>query len=173
MLEIEVKIRVDDPEALRRVLAERGAKIFKPRYFEENTLYDFRDGTISGRKHALRLRVVGRKAFLTYKGAVVKSRKFKIREEFETEVKSRADIRKILKSLGLVPVYKYNKHREVYRWKHLKICLDETSVGVFLELEGKRSDIVRFAQAIGFDKTAFIKSNYIEMMEKAKAGNGA
>jgi len=169
MLEIEVKIRVADLEAVQKNLTARGAQLIKPRHLEENTLYDFREGNLYARNHALRLRTVNKKTFLTYKGAPLKSRKFKIREEFETELKNRADSRKILKALGLIPVVSYSKHRTVYRHRRLKICLDETSAGVFLELEGKRSDIVRFANSIGFEKTEFITADYIRLMKEAES----
>lgn len=169
MLEIEVKIRVENPEAVIKDIEARGGRLIKPRTFEENTLYDYRGGQLYAKNHALRLRTVNRKTFLTYKGALQKSRKFKIREEFETELKNRTDTRRILKALGLIPVYSYSKHRTVYQHRHLKICLDETSAGIFLELEGKRSDIVRFAHSIGIEKAAFITTDYIQLIEEAKA----
>jgi len=46
--------------------------------------------------------------------------------------------------------------------------LDETPVGNFIELEGKRGDIVKFSEMIGFSKNQFIKSDYIQLMEQAR-----
>lgn len=168
MLEIEVKIKVKNLKDIIEKIEACGAVLKKARYFEENTLYDFSTRELFRKKHALRFRTINRKTFLTYKGAVQKSRKFKIRDEFETEVKNRIHSRKILHALGLSPVYTYNKHRTVYRHKRLNICVDETPVGNFIELEGKRGDIVKFSAAIGFTKDKFIKSDYIQLMERAR-----
>jgi len=165
-VEIEVKIKVNDFKAVKDKILAQGARLIKDRYFEDNTLYDLASGKLYKNKQALRLRTINNKTFLTYKGEPRKSRKFKIREEYESEVKNRKDIKKILKSLRFTPVYKYEKYRTVYRYKNLEICLDETSVGNFIELEGQRSDIVRFAQAIGFSKKYFIKTDYIQLLKK-------
>ena len=109
---------------------------------------------------------MNKKSFLTFKGPPQKSRKFKIKEEYETEVKNEKQLRKILKFLGLTPVFNYQKYRTVYRKKHLKISLDETSIGNFIELEGKREEIVKFAKALGASKKEFIKLDYIQLMKK-------
>jgi adenylate cyclase class 2 len=116
----------------------------------------------------LRVRKIHKKTFLTFKGPQQKSRKFKIREEFETEIKNEKHLRKILKSLGLQPVFQYQKFRTVYRKKKLTICLDETQIGDFLELEGQQSEIVRFAHSMNFSKDDFIKQDYVQLIQKEK-----
>jgi predicted adenylyl cyclase CyaB len=168
MLEIEVKIKVENPESAGQMLKALGAEVDKGRHYEQNTLYDFVTRQLQGKGHALRLRKVDKKIFLTFKGTRQKSRKFKIREEYETEVKNEKQITNILKSLGLRPVFAYKKHRTVYRKKKLKICLDETSIGTFLELEGQRNDIVRFAQALQISKKDFIIKDYIQLILEAE-----
>ncbi|MHB8056098.1 MAG: CYTH domain-containing protein, partial [Candidatus Aminicenantales bacterium] len=62
MIETEIKVRVGDLAALRTRLLAMGAVVVKERHFEENALYDFRDRRLSGRREALRVRRVGRKA---------------------------------------------------------------------------------------------------------------
>jgi adenylate cyclase class 2 len=165
MTEIEVKIKIEEVESLPKKILAQGASLHKERHFEENTLYDRSSGDLFKKRQALRVRKTNRKTILTFKGAPQKSRKFKIREEFETEVKNEKQLKKILKSLGFVPVFQYKKHRTVYRIRKLKICLDETSIGNFIELEGQQSDIVRFSNALGFSKTEYIKSDYVEMIK--------
>ena len=165
MLEIEVKLKLDNlKEITDRILAQ-GAKLDKERHLEENTLYDFPSQDLFKKQHALRVRSVNKKCFLTFKGSEQKSRKFKIREEYETEVKNEKQLKKVLKSLRLIPRFEYKKFRTVYRAKHLKICVDELSIGNFLELEGQRSGIVRFAQSLGFSKKDFIKLDYIQLLK--------
>ncbi len=166
MLEIEVKIKIDDVDAVRSRLEKQGAVLFRDRHYESNTLYDFRDSLLYSKQNALRIREKNKKGFLTFKGAKQRSRKFKIRQEYETEVKNVKHLRKILQSLGLIPVFQYQKYRTVYRKKKLLICLDETAVGNFIELEGDQSDIVRFATALGFTKQDFIKDDYIQLLKQ-------
>lgn len=168
MTEIEVKIEVSDPETIKEKLFSLGAKLEKERFFEENTLYDFPSQPLYKSSQALRLRKINKKFFLTFKGSPQKSRKFKVREEYETEIKNGKEFQKILKRLRLKPVFNYKKHRSLFRKKGLKICLDETEVGNFLELEGKREQIVRFASALGFSKKEFIKLDYIQMIKNKK-----
>lgn len=166
MVEIEVKIRIIDIKNIGEKILQLGAKLEKERFYEENTLYDFPSKILYKKRQALRLRKMNKKSFLTFKGPPQKSRKFKIREEYETEVKNEKQLRKILKSLGFIPVFNYEKHRTVYRKKILKISLDETSIGNFIELEGKRGEIVKFANALGVSKREFIKQDYIQLIKK-------
>ncbi len=166
MIEIEVKIKVKDTQSIAKKILDQGAELLKERFLEENTLYDLPSRLLYKKRQALRLRTIDKKIFLTFKGAPQKSRKFKIREEYETEVKNEKQSKKILKSLGLKPVFNYKKHRTAFRKKRLKIYLDETSVGNFIELEGQREEIVNFARALGFTKKEFIKLDYIQLIEK-------
>ncbi|TEU04979.1 MAG: class IV adenylate cyclase [Candidatus Aminicenantes bacterium] len=166
MVETEVKIRIDDLNSLKDKILNLNVKLEKDRHYEENTLFDLPTQNLYKKRQALRVRTVGKKTFLTFKGPPKKSRKFKIRTEYETEVKNEKQLRKILKSLGLIPVFTYQKFRTVYRQKHLKICLDETSIGNFMELEGERNQIVRFTNALGIPKKEFIKLDYIQLLKK-------
>lgn len=164
MTEIEVKIRVEDANSARRKLLESGAKLLRERYFEENTLYDFRPRTLWHKRQALRIRNIGKKTYVAFKGTPQKSRKFKVREEHETEVKNRRQLEKILKSTGLIPCFRYQKHRTVFKRKSLTINLDEMSIGTFIELEGERNEIVAYAKTLGYSKSEFIKSDYVELL---------
>ena len=168
MVEIEIKIKVKDLGSVEGKILNQGAKLEKERFFEENTLYDFPSETLYKKRQALRLRKIGKRTFLTFKGTPQKSRKFKIRDEYETEVKHQKQLKKILKSLGLVPVFDYQKYRKVFKKGPLKINLDETSVGNFVEMEGERNEIVKFAKALGFSKDEFMKLDYVQLIKKVK-----
>ncbi len=168
MVEIEVKIKINDPSRIRQEILKLGAQLLRPRYQEENTLYDFSPALLTPKKCALRLRKAGRKTFLTFKGTPQKSRRFKVREEFETEVKNEKALRKILHALGFRPVFRYQKFRTVYQKSRLKICLDETAIGNFLELEGERNEIMKLARALGFGRTDLIKKDYVELLQAEK-----
>jgi adenylate cyclase class 2 len=169
MLEIEVKIRVADVSQAREKLLTLGAALEKERYSEENTLYDFASQSLKKKEQALRLREAGKKAFLTFKGSPRKSRRFKMREEYETEVKKIKPMKKILKSLGLDPAVAYRKQRTLFRKGRLKICLDETSAGNFIELEGERNKIMNFVRLWGASKSELIKQDYVQLIKEARA----
>jgi len=167
MTEIEVKIRIPDPKAAREKILGLGAVIARDRHLEKNILFDFAAGGLRAGRRALRLRATGKRATLTFKGEPRKSRSFKVREEFETQVRDAKEIRRILKALGLKETFAYAKHRTVFRKSRLTICIDETSVGDFLELEGERHEITRFARSLGYGRTDFITSDYVEMIVQA------
>jgi len=168
MIEIEVKIRIEDPQAVLGRLQASGAVVVRPRFLEENTLYDFPGGTLRASRRALRLRRSGRRTTVTFKGEPRKSRSFKVREEFESTVGDAGQLRKILRALGLRPAYSYRKHRTQLRKGPLAIAVDETAAGAFLELEGPRHDITRFARGLGFSRADFIRDDYIELIERSK-----
>ena len=169
MVEIEVKVRVKDPASARQAILKSGAELEKERYPEENTLFDFPSRTLTGKRCALRLRRAGRKVFLTFKGAPQKSRRFKVREEHETEVRDEKAVRQILRGLGFVAVFRYEKSRTTFRRGRLKISLDETAAGAYLEFEGERSDIVKYARTLGFSSADMIKQDYVEILRQGRA----
>ena len=173
MTEIEVKIRIQDPKAAREKILGLGAVIARDRHLERNVLFDFATGGLRANRRALRLRATGKRATLTFKGEPRKSRSFKVREEFETQIRDPKELRKILKALGLKVTFAYTKHRTVFRKRRLTICIDETSVGNFLELEGERHEITRFARSLGFGRTDFITSDYVEMIVQAGEKGGS
>ncbi|MBN1272202.1 MAG: class IV adenylate cyclase [Candidatus Aminicenantes bacterium] len=166
MIEIEVKIKIKDREEFKRNISEAGANLSKDRHFEENTLYDFPDKSLYRKGCAFRLRTVHKKSFLTFKGPHQKSRKFKVREEYETEVRNGKQMKHIIKLLGLVPTFSYCKYRTVYRKKNLTICLDELDIGTYAEFEGEKNKIVKFAQSVGISKKEFITLDYIQLIQK-------
>ncbi len=164
MLETEIKIRISDPKAVRELLLARGMRLWRERHLETNTLYEDPMGLLRERHEALRVREAGKKGTLTFKGAPRKSRSFKVREEFETEVKNPKQLRRILRAVGYRPAFTYRKFRTLFRRPRLTVCLDETPAGNFLELEGERHEIVKLAKALGFSRKDFIKASYPDLI---------
>jgi adenylate cyclase class 2 len=172
MTEVEIKIRIPGVAPVAAKLRELRAVEVKPRHREDNILYDFPSGDLRRRQEALRVRAVGKKCFLTFKGQPQPSRRFKVREEHQTEVRSAAELRKILKSLGLRTAARYGKFRTVFRLGRLTVCLDELSIGTFMELEGKRSEIVKAARALGYGPADFIRTSYLGLLAEADGREG-
>ncbi len=173
MTEIEIKLRIDDPGAAREKILGLGAVVARDRHLETNALFDFDPPVLGEGGRTLRLRTAGKRATLTFKGERQKSRSFKVREEFETQVRDPRQARKILKALGLRETFAYRKHRTVLRKARLTICIDETPVGNFVELEGERHEITRFARALGFARADFITRSYAAMIRDREGSGGA
>ncbi|HPW18215.1 MAG TPA: class IV adenylate cyclase [Candidatus Aminicenantes bacterium] len=164
MIEIEVKLRVGEAKAARERVLALGAVVVRERHLERNVLFDFAAGTLREGRRALRLRTTGRRATLTFKGEPRKSRSFKVREEFETQVRDPGQARRILRALGLRETVAYEKRRTVFRKARLTVALDETAAGNFIELEGERHEIVRFAKALGFGRADFVTASYVDLL---------
>jgi adenylate cyclase class IV len=66
----------------------------------------------------------------------------------------------------MVPAYHYKKFRTGYRTNRLRISVDETAAGCYLELEGQRSDIAKFARMLGFGPVDWIKLDYVQILQE-------
>ena len=71
------------PRRVEERLAATWIRLAKPRLFEANTVFDDADGGLRARGCLLRLREVGDRAIVTFKGQAERSR-HKSREELET-----------------------------------------------------------------------------------------
>ena len=70
---------------------------------------------------------------------------------------------RILSVVGLRPAFRYEKFRTTYGLnglRNLKIELDETPIGTFLELEGSPSAINRAAKLLGYIPSQYITQTY-------------
>ena len=94
--------------------------------------------------------------------------RYKIREEIEAELPDGAALKKIFEGLGLRGWFRYEKFRTTYvlpgrhRWAGgLLIEVDETPIGLFVELEGTGDAIDRAARELGFSRKDYILKNYL------------
>ena len=159
--EIEIKLALPDAAAGRRLLRAAGFRITKRRVFEANTLFDTALGALSETGHLLRVREVDRLGILTYKGAAAAG-KYKDREELEVEVSDPRRLTEILVHLDFIPTFRYEKYRTEYRRPREAgaAMLDETPIGVYLELEGAPGWIDRSARRLGFADTDYSTASY-------------
>ncbi|MFQ6082987.1 MAG: class IV adenylate cyclase [Candidatus Aminicenantia bacterium] len=170
-LEKEIKISVKNFKPIIEKIETSGAELEQVKFFEDNFLLDFPSLKLFKNHSALRVRLTPTKHFLTFKGKPDISSKFKIRPELETEIKNGSQLIKILNKLGLKIKFHYQKYRTVYRKNNLKINLDETPIGKFLELEGEENEIKEFAHYLGFSEEDFIKLDYVELFRQKHQGN--
>jgi adenylate cyclase, class 2 len=187
--EIEIKLRVPDVAALRSLLKRLRVREIAPRTHELNTLYDTPQKELRRRGQLIRIRIeqpapgFGKRprnenavAILTYKGPSRSSRNskivgrqsnlrrhFKIKEEAEVLLGGAGQMDRILRALGFHPVFQYEKFRTTYALpgvSGLKIELDETPVGIYLELEGPVAGIDRGARLLGYDRKEYMTDTY-------------
>jgi adenylate cyclase class 2 len=159
--EIEIKLAVPDASSARRHLRAHGFRVVRPRVFEANTVFDTSKLVLRRSGRLLRIRTAGRCATLTYKGKPAGGR-HKSREELEIEVPDAGRMAAIVERLDFRPVFRYEKYRTEFQQPRRSgvVVLDETPVGVFLELEGSAHWIDRTAKLLGFSEHDYITASY-------------
>ncbi len=159
--ETEIKLAVPDARFARRLLRTAGFRVSRPRVFEANTVFDTPRRSLRRAATLLRVRQAGGTVTLTYKGRAVAGR-HKSREELELEIPDAGAIAAILARLGFEAAFRYEKCRTEFRQPRRSgiIMLDETPVGVFLELEGTAHWIDRTARKLGFEESHYITASY-------------
>jgi adenylate cyclase class 2 len=176
--------------ALKR-LGAKPVNAKAPRMHEMNLIFDTPDGGLAKHGQLLRIRTevpapakkgsksnVAGRTLLTFKSppealaigdlGPAEDRRHKVREEIETELTDGATMRRIFEGLGLRGWFRYEKYRTTYvlpgrhGWaKELLIEVDETPIGVFVELEGGAAAIDRAAQELGYSARDYVLKNYL------------
>jgi adenylate cyclase class 2 len=185
MLEVEIRYRLTDADALRQRLAEWGAE--EPRERIETDHYfnaphkDFRQTD-----EALRLRCIGESNRLTYKGPRRDSQT-KTRPEIEVPLANGQEVARqaqdFLTALGFRYVATVSKRRQVYRVQRwgfpVEICFDDVDqVGSFVEVEILTEDenyeqakatLLQITQELGLQQREL--RSYLQMVLEAQAQN--
>lgn len=175
--ETEIKLPVSDPWALKRRLKTLGFRTAVARHFESNRLFDFPDLRLRRARCLLRLRLEGARCVVTFKGAPLRSREYKVRAEVETHVEDGRRLRQVFEGLGLREVFRYDKYRTTSarqraagRRRPPVVDFDETPIGTYVELEGPRRWIDAVARELGYGRGDYIAASYAALyFEKCRA----
>ena len=159
-VETEAKIRVSSLPAVKKRIRATGGRLLTARTFESNTLFDLPAGELRSSGRSFRVRRYGKKGSVTLKGVARVVAGMKSREELETHVGSPEVLAEILHAIGFVPQFRYEKFREVWEVGSTVVCLDETPLGLFVEIEGALSSILRVAKALGLNEADFLSDSY-------------
>jgi adenylate cyclase class 2 len=159
-VEIEVKIRVERLEPWREKLRRLEAELECPRVLERNLVFDTARQRLKKRGILLRLRRLEAGSVLTMKIPVQQNSRYKMREEIEAEVSDFSKMEKILLGIGFRTFFVYEKYREVFKRKGIRVMLDETPIGNFLEIEGEPAGIDALAAELGFSAKDYITDSY-------------
>lgn len=161
-VESEIKVRMADVPSARRRLDELGARCVQERAFEDNIVFD-RERSLRTAGELLRLRRFAGGAILTFKGRGEVRDGIKVREEIETTAGDAAVLEEILGRLGFVPVFRYQKYRAEFTWRDANVTLDETPVGVYIEIEGPVATIHAATAALGVTAADYIAESYAQL----------
>ena len=161
-----MKIPVRSFAAVRRRLAERGARRLHPEALEDNQVLDDATGTLAA---AGCLRRFAGRVMLTFKGAASFAAGVKSRPEMETGVEDPDATLAILAGLGFAPVRRYQKRRETWTLDEVTIALDETPLGAFVELEGQATRLAPVAGVLGLDPGSAARGTYLDLWATFRA----
>jgi adenylate cyclase class 2 len=171
-IELEIKLRVESHEPVRRRLLELGADS-QGRRMERNTFLDTPEGSLRKADCGLRLRETRKlpdgplRSILTWKGPRLPG-EMKRRDEREVGVDDPAAALNLLASLGFQPTLSFEKLRESWRCEGVLVELDTLPhLGAFVELEGPdEATISRVRGQIGLENARIEPDSYISMMWK-------
>jgi adenylate cyclase class 2 len=159
--EVEIKLAVPGVAEARRSLYGVGFRVHKRRTFEDNLVLDTAALTLRKGATLLRVREAAGKTTVTFKGRPIASR-HKSREELEYEASSARGAVAVFERLGFERTFRYQKYRTEYKVRGSSgvAMLDETPIGVFMELEGNPGWIDRTAAKLGFSERDYITASY-------------
>ncbi len=173
MTETEIKLQWDGTPGDAQALIERkGFVLLEPRSLEDDRLFDRPSGGLRQSDHILRLRRTfsphrDMHATVTYKGPAQRE-VYKSREEIEFDVSDPDAFTLVLDRLGYYPGFRYEKYRTKFTASGEPgiITLDETPIGVYLELEGPQYWIDSTAARLGFPVAQFLNISYAALYRK-------
>ncbi len=165
--EVEVKISLPSAARGRAALKSGGFRILHRRVFEQNIVLDDENGSVKARNLLLRVRTAGKIVTCTFKGKEIPGA-HKRREEREFQASDLDQCLALFKGIGFEPSLRYEKFRTEYQrtGEPGLVTLDETPIGVFMELEGPARWIDHTAKSLGFSRNDYITLSYGRLFEQ-------
>ena len=170
MTETEIKLRWNGTaQEAWNLIQRHGYGISVPRTLESDQLFDLPSAALRQSDRILRLRKTTSakgttRAMVTYKGPATRDG-YKSREEIEFDVSDPGAFTLVLQRLGYQPVFRYEKFRTQLRAAGDPglLTVDETPIGIYLEIEGPESWIDSTAERVGLPKTQFLTASYAKL----------
>jgi adenylate cyclase class 2 len=163
-IEVEIKLAVQSAAKARALLRQLDFKMTAPRIFERNLVLDDDEGSLRARGMLLRVREAGKTSTCTFKGPDIPGR-HKRRIEREFTASDAESCLAVFAGVGFHESFRYEKYRTEFARKNDPgiATIDETPIGVFMELEGPARWIDTTAQALGFTRDAYITASYARL----------
>lgn len=178
MTETEIKLywHVTAQEA-QALIGRHGYVLSAPRTLEADQLFDLPSSALRQSDRILRLRRTsspdgGAHAMVTYKGPATRE-VYKSREEIEFDVSDPGAFMLVLERLGYQPSFRYEKYRSTFKAYGQPgiVTIDETPIGIYLELEGPQEWIDSTAALLGFPVEEFLTVSYAALYRKYRDQN--
>jgi adenylate cyclase class 2 len=158
-LEREIKLRFENSGSARAAVVAAGGTPLRGRRLQDDCLLDTIDELLRQRQAVLRVRTESGSTLLTFKGPVQPSN-MKVREELETTVGEGALVVRLLEKLGFRVWFRYQKYREEFALDDVVVAIDETPVGIFVEIEGSETGIAAASEALGRGPSDYVLDSY-------------
>ncbi len=192
MIEVEIKVKISDPNQVRKRFEENKG-VYKISLHHEDTYFNMPKGLRDFKQtdEALRLRksiefnrddkAIAQKInyFITYKGKKI-DKTTKTREEIEVKINEIEDMKNLLKLLGFREVFTVVKERELYEFlfKDAKIeaLIDylpilkrhfvevELMTESYEDIENSKKILFQFLEKFGIKKEESIRKSYLELI---------
>ncbi|MEO7271689.1 MAG: class IV adenylate cyclase [Vicinamibacterales bacterium] len=170
-VEREIKLAFESLEAARAAVLAAGATPLLGRRLQEDALLDTEAGQLRERGCVLRVRIECGKSRLTFKGPTQPGI-MKLREELETIVGDGEIVLRVLRELGLNVWFRYEKYREEFAHEDVIVAIDETPVGVYVEVEGSENGIAAMATALGRSVDDYVVASYRALFLQHREARG-
>jgi adenylate cyclase class 2 len=170
-VEREIKLRFDTVDQAREAIEAAGATPLRGRRLQEDALLDNEEESLRRRGCALRIRSENGNSRITFKGPIQRS-DMKLRDEFETLVGDGALLLRVFEELGFHVWFRYEKYREEYTHEDVIVAIDETPVGVFVEIEGSEQGITALAEALGRGPDDYVVDSYRGLFLQLRDAHG-
>ena len=171
-LEREVKLRFSSVDEARAAVLSTGAVPLLGRRLQEDSLFDTPDDQLHGKRSALRLRRENGSSRITFKGPV-QADEMKLREELETIIGDGDVVRRVFEELGLRVWFRCEKYREEFSHQDVIVAIDETPVGVFVEIEGTEPGISEMTRLLGRTPADYILNSYYSLFQQHRNQTGS
>ena len=192
MIEVEIKVKISDPEVLINKLKDHGG-MYKLSLYHEDTYFNMPEGLRDFKEtdEALRLRksVETNKFdnpmekivnyYITYKGKKIDITT-KTREEIDVKIEDIEKIRHMLKLLGFQEIFTVKKERELFEFEfqtyHIEALIDYIPIleQYFIEVEylvesaenlnSSREVLFEFLTLFDIKKEESIRKSYLELI---------
>ena len=192
MLEVEIKVKITDPQSIRAKFEENNG-IYKISFIHEDTYFNMPQGLRDFRKtdEALRIRksiesnnnihqqVRKTNYFITYKGKRI-DKTTKTRNELEVKLEDGEQLKEILRILGFKEIFTVKKERDMYEFDFkgqlIEALIDyipllkEYFIEVEIvsetadELDKSREILFEFLSLFNIEKGDSIRKSYLELI---------
>jgi len=171
-VEREIKVRFASKNAAHEAVKSVGATPLRSKRLQKDALFDWPDERLRQSQCVLRVRQENEDCTLTFKGPP-ESASMKVREEIESTAGNSSNLVTILERLGLEVWFRYEKYREEFTFNGVIVAIDETPVGIFIELEGEENVIHQIAGSLGWSQEDYILDSYWDIFLKESNTKGS